>query len=75
MLFKPRHHVEEEPKAFPAHQLLLDLPPLKAEYNSFLTASREAYSTPTTTTSPAAAAAGEGEERALSISSDSCRDD
>ena len=26
MLFKPRHHVEEEPKAFPAHQPLLDPP-------------------------------------------------
>ena len=45
---------EEEPKAFPAHQPLLDPPTLKAEYNSFLTASREAYTAPTTTTPPAA---------------------
>lgn len=41
---------EDEPKAFPAHQPLLDPPTLKAEYNSFLTASREAYTAPTTTT-------------------------
>ena len=59
-------HAEEEPKAFPAHQPLLDPPTLKAEYNSFLTASREAYVAPTTTPPPAA------EEQALSTSRDSC---
>ena len=59
-------YAEEEPKAFPAHQPLLDPPTLKAEYNSFLTASREAYVAPTTTPPPAAA-----EEQALSTSRDS----
>ena len=50
---------EEESKAFPAHQPLLDPPTLKAEYNSFLTASREAYAAPTTTTTPPAAVEAE----------------
>ena len=50
---------EEEPKAFPAHQPLLDPPTLKAEYNSFLTASREAYTAPTTTTPPPVAVEAE----------------
>ena len=50
---------EEEPKAFPAHQPLLDPPTLKAEYNSFLTASRETYTAPTTTTTPPAAVEAE----------------
>ena len=50
---------QEEPKAFPAHQPLLDPPTLKAEYNSFLTASREAYTVPTTTTTPPVAVEAE----------------
>ena len=44
---------------FPAHQPLLDPATLKAEYNSFLTASREAYTVPTTTTTPPAAVEAE----------------
>ena len=36
----------EEPKAFPAHQPVLDAPEVKEYYNSFMTSSKEAYTPP-----------------------------
>ena len=41
-------HVGEEPKAFPAHQPVLDPPEVKEYYNSFMTSSKEAYTPPNT---------------------------
>ena len=70
---------EEEPKAFPAHQPLLDPPTLKAECNSFLTASREAYTAPTATTTPPAtveaeATGGGGGGGEIGLSIDCCKE-
>ena len=39
-------HAGEEPKAFPAHQPVLDPPEVKENYNSFMTSSKEAYTDP-----------------------------
>lgn len=41
---------DEEPKAFPAHQPVLDPPEVKEYYNSFMTSSKEAYTPPPKTT-------------------------
>ena len=42
-------YADEEPKAFPAHQPVLDPPQVKEYYNSFMTSSKEAYTPPSTT--------------------------
>ena len=41
-------YLGEESKAFPAHQPVLDPPQVKEYYNSFMTSSKEAYTSPNT---------------------------
>ena len=40
------HFIDKDLRAFPGHQPVLDSEELKRHYHSFLTTTREAYSTP-----------------------------